>query len=138
MGVFEDFIKYMEELKDEDWNILVDSNWTVKDVIAHLVGWEEECVRILKEPLVGEQPWYYLEEDKNYLEFNRQNIEKYKDYTSKELLEKWKFFRQLLEEEIKKIGGESAIKKIPELFKHTHYLEHLEQIKKIVNNHNNS
>ena len=37
-----DHLTYLKSLKLEDWSIIVTSKWTVKDVLAHLVGWERE------------------------------------------------------------------------------------------------
>ncbi len=131
--VFESFIEYLEKLEDKDWRVMVNSKWTVKDAVSHLVGWEDECAKVLKQSLKTEKkPWFL--EDENYDEFNRKNIEKYKSYTPKELLEKWKHLAKVTEEVIKNAGGEERLLKEKEwLFDDSHYLEHWEQIKRALN-----
>jgi len=69
--------------------------------------------------------------DPDYLEFNRKNVERYKNYSPKQLLKKWKHFAKKTEEEIRKIGRENLDKK-DWVFDESHYLEHFKQIKKIL------
>jgi len=133
--VFERFIKYLERLSDRDWNIKVNDKWTVKDVVSHLVWWEEECAKVLIDSLkTDERPWFL--EDQDYSEFNRQNVEKYKNYSPKNLLDKYKHFAKVTEKVIRDAGGEENLLKEKEwLFDDSHYIEHWEQIKKALNKH---
>ncbi len=131
MDILKEFISYLEGLKDEDWNVKVNSKWNVKDVVSHLVGWEEECAKALISFMkTGEKPWFLVEQD--YSEFNRKNVERYKNYSHKELLEKWKSLAKITEKEIKEIGEEN-LKDKEWLFDDSHYIEHWEQIKKALN-----
>lgn len=133
MDIFERFVKYLEGLKDEDWNVKVNSKWTVKDVVSHLIGWEEECANVLVNSLkTGKKPWFLKDQD--YSEFNKKNVERYKNYTPKKLLEKWKHLTKITENVIKNVGGEDRLLKEKDwLFDDSHYIEHWEQIKKALN-----
>ncbi len=132
MGIFENFIKYLERLENKDWNVKINSKWTVKDVVSHLVGWEEECANVLVDSLkTGEKPWFL--EDQDYSEFNRKNVERYKSYTPKKLLEKWKHLIKITDKVIKDAGGEERLLKERDwLFDGSHYIEHWEQIKRVL------
>lgn len=128
------FIKFLKNLNQNDWKTLVDHNWTIKDVVAHLVGWEKECAMLL--PVLWSQKkraWFLDTED--YSDFNKRSVDHYKDFTSEELLSEWNKWVSALDEEIKRIGDEK-LKNRPELFDwvfdEDHYLEHFEQVKKIL------
>ena len=40
-----DFVSYLKILKPEDWHKKVNDKWTVKDVVAHMIGWEKGDVK---------------------------------------------------------------------------------------------
>lgn len=133
------FMKLLESLNEDDWKIKVNSDWTIKDVISHLVGWEREAVKALEEEWkTKEKPLFLLTEDFN--EFNKKNVEHYKRYNSRELLDEWKKLQNILDEKINEIGEEN-LRKEPELYdwvfdegEENHYKEHYEQIKKVLGN----
>ena len=137
-----DFISYLKTLKPEDWNKMATPKWTVKDVVAHMVGWErgdvEEIIRIWE---TKQPPWW--KDNPNYDEFNAKWVEFYKNYTPEQLIAEWEMWQKKVSEEIKKIGYEN-IKSRPDLFdwliedgdnytlyeEGSHYKHHLKQIKK--------
>lgn len=137
-NISREFFRLLENLKDEEWDIKVDNEWAIKDVVAHLVGWEKECVQILEETWkTKEKPWFLKTDD--YNEFNKKNAQEYENYSPKELLKEWKFWQNSLDEKIEKIG-ENNLRQNPELFEWVfdegedgHYLEHFNQIKKVLN-----
>lgn len=133
---------YLGNLREEQWNIKVDSNWTVKDILAHLVGWENECTKQI--PIIWqtkEKPWFVKTND--YAAFNKKSIEEYKNFSPRQLLDEWYEWREELEKAAKKIG-EGEMKAEKELFAWyfegtdfdetgvDHYTEHLNQIKKVL------
>ncbi|HUC02220.1 MAG TPA: maleylpyruvate isomerase N-terminal domain-containing protein [Candidatus Paceibacterota bacterium] len=140
-----DFIAYLKTLQPDDWNRMATPKWTVKDVVAHMVGWErgdiEEIERIWK---TKAPPWWKANPD--YDSFNRKWVEFYKDYTPAELITEWELWQKKMEEEVDKIGYDN-LKAHPELFgwliedgdQYTlsqggsHYRHHYEQVKKVVN-----
>lgn len=132
-----DFVSYLKILKPEDWNKQVTSQWTVKDVVAHMIGWEKADPDIIRKTWeTKEKPWW-LKAD-NYDEFNQKSVEFYKDYTPEQLIAEWERWQQHVEQEIKKIG-EDKLRSRPDLFgwlfevgERSHYQHHLNQINKVV------
>ena len=45
--VEDDFITYLRALRPEGWQLKVTDKWTVKDVVAHMVGWERQDPKTL-------------------------------------------------------------------------------------------
>ena len=109
-----DFISYLKTLKLDDWNKKATDRWTIKDVVAHMVGREREDVEEIKKIWDTKQKPWFMETD-NYDEFNAKWAEFYKDYTSDELISEWELWQKKVTEEIDKIGY-SNIKSRPDLF----------------------
>lgn len=110
-----DFIAYLETLKPEDWNKKVTDRWTVKDVVAHMVGWEKRDAEVIKIfwETKKRSPWMSTREE--WDEFNRKEVERYRDYDPRRLLSEWRFWQRKVAEEINAIGYDD-IKKHPDLF----------------------
>lgn len=131
-----DFILYCKTLRPEDWNKKVNDKLTVKDVIAHMVGWEKEAVLELpKFWNTKQKPWFL--KTHNYDKFNAKSIAEYKNYSPEKLLAEWKKWQKKLDNEIKKIGEENLRKSldIDWIFDEgdgSHYEQHYEQIRKIL------
>ncbi len=129
------FISYLRTLKIDDWNKKVTDKWTVKDVVAHMVGWEKEDPEIIKSTWGSKKvPWFY--ETDNYDDFNKKAVEFYKDYTPAQLLDEWEKWRNKVKEEIERIG-EDKLRARPDLFgwlfeegEGSHYNHHYQQIRK--------
>lgn len=135
------FLEYLKNLNHEDWDKQVTEKWTVKDVVAHMVGWErgdvEEIRRIWE---TKSPPWW--KNNPNYDEFNDKWISFYKNYSPEELIAEWEMWQKKVEEEVDKIGYEN-IKARTDLFDWllqdggeytlneggSHYDHHLKQIK---------
>ena len=130
------FLEYCRNLKLENWNKQVSEKWTVKDVIAHLVGWEKEVTNTLEESRkTGEPAWFMKQE--NWDEFNKQSIEFYKDYSPTELLDEWEMWQKKLEAKIKEQGEKELRddKDMEYLFdegEDNHYEHHWKQIREAV------
>lgn len=121
-----------DKLTPEEWQIKVDDKWTVKDVVAHLIGWSKVVAESLPEAWsTGEQPWFM--ESEKYDEFNKQNIENYRDFTPEELNQEWGKWEMQTDEEIKKIGARKIRRRkgfewVLDEGEDSHYLEHMKQI----------
>lgn len=88
----------LNNLKPQDWNTKVDDQWTVKDVIAHLVGWEREsAIQLPQIWSTKNKPWFT--ETSNYDEFNKKSVEQFSKLTSEELLNEWETWSVKLAEE---------------------------------------
>src|SRR3989338_18444 len=115
-----DFIGYLKKLDSEDWNKQVTERWTVKDVTAHMVGWERKDVEEIRRIWEKKSP-------------------------PEELIAEWEMWQNKVEEEIGRIGHEK-VKARPDLFgwllqdggEYTlnkggnHYDHHLKQIKQVL------
>ena len=109
------FIDYLKTLKPEDWNKMATSKWAVKDVVAHMVGWETGDVKKIKRIWETKHPpWWKV--SPNYDDFNAKWVDFYKDYTPQQLLEEWEMWQEKVEEEVDKIGYLDNIKTRPDLF----------------------
>jgi len=144
-----DFISYLKILKPEDWHKMATSKWTVKDVVAHMVGWEKRDAEVI--PIFWQtkkrEPW--MSTNSEYDKFNAESLEYYKDYSPEQLISEWEMWQKKISEEIDKIGY-TNIKSRPDLFDWllededkennnytltdggTHYEHHLKQIKAAV------
>lgn len=130
-----DFISFCQTLKPEDWAKKVNSRWTVKDTIAHLVGWEKGVAESLKKSwLSKESPWFL--ETSDFDEFNAKNVEYYKNYTPEELLTEWRKWQKAMDKQIKAIG-EAKLRAagfhwdwVFDEGEDSHYEQHYRQIKK--------
>ena len=134
--ITKEFLELLENFKPKDWNIKV-KNRTIKEIVAHLVGWEKEAVEQLDVTWkTKEKPWFL--KTNNYDRFNQKSMDYYKNHSTEELIKEWKHWQNLLDEKIEEIGEENLRKK-PELFEwvfdegdESHYLEHLNEIKEVL------
>ncbi len=98
-----DTISFFKNLKPEDWEKPVTKLWKVKDVLAHLVGWEREAAQELPKAWENsEDPWF-MDTD-NFNNFNAEIYEEYKDFSPAQLLAELKEWQNALDEEIERIG----------------------------------
>ena len=128
------FMAFLASLTESQWQKKVNEDWTVKDVIAHLVGWTYEVADAL--PVVwetGEEPWFCKTSD--YDEFNDRNVEKYKGLSPVGILQEYAKAEDIVRVEADKIG-ESKLRKRPDvcgwLFDegpNAHWLNHFRKIK---------
>lgn len=133
----DDFTLEFKNLKPSDWKKKVDSNWTVKDVVAHLVGWEREsALQLPKIWITKRKPWFL--ETKNYDAFNNRSIEQFGRLSTTELLHEWKYWSEKFLHELNQIKDEQ-IEEYPALYdwaieigEDSHYFHHLKQIKRIL------
>ncbi len=134
----DDFYRLLESLTDNEWNTRVDDMWTVKNVVAHLVGWEEELSKLLPQIWKNqEKPWFT--ETNNWDELNEKSTDKFKGFTPRQLLDEWYKWQGKLMKEAEKIG-ENNMRSRPDLFgwwfeegEESHYQTHYKQIRKALN-----
>lgn len=142
------FINYLKTLQPEDWQKQITSEWTVKDVVAHMIGWDRgdvDAVKIIwqnkQSPAWKLSGWGKAEDDA----YNAKWVEYYKDFTSEQLILEWDKWQVEVMGLIESIGEEN-MKARPDLFdwlfegvgddrKDTtpgHYKHHYNQIRKVV------
>ena len=83
-------------------------SWSVKDLLAHLIGWDFTNLRAVQEILAGQYPSFFQYFDKDWQSYNRQLVEQYRQESLAALLaavddshRQWlTFLRSLSAEEI--------------------------------------
>ena len=60
--------------------------WSIKDLLAHLIGWDETNLRAVKSVLDGQVPSFYKHRDRDWQTYNAILIKKYKKDSFNELL----------------------------------------------------
>jgi hypothetical protein len=128
-------IKFLNNLSEDKWAIKVNPRWTVKDVVAHLIGWAEEATKVIPVAMKSdEDPWFM--NLKNYDEFNNKSVLKYGKLRPKELLNKIQKVDNALSKVIEKYGVENlkhrpGFKWMFEENEESHSIHHLRQIRKV-------
>lgn len=59
--------------------------WSVKDLLAHLIGWDETNLRAVKSVLKGQVPSFYEHRDHDWQTYNAMLVKKHKKGSFKEL-----------------------------------------------------
>ena len=136
------FISYLKTLQHDDWDKMATSQWTIKDVVAHMIGWERSDVDVIKKSWETKTPPWWKTKDEDDA-FNAKWVAYYKNYSPAQLIGEWEMWQGKVNEEINKIGAQN-LKNHPELFdwlfeglddnrsngKESHYKHHFNQIKK--------
>ena len=130
----DELIKFLKDLPQDKWATKVNDHWTVKDVVAHLIGWDEEAIQVIPGILASDKdPWFMNVED--YDEFNKKSVLKYEKLRPSELLSRLQEVEKMLSKVIEKYGAEN-LKHRPgfrwmfEENEESHSAQHLRQIKK--------
>ena len=62
-------------------------NWTPRDIVAHLVGWNRHLIEGSRQILRGELPFYDVDPGENFANINSELIRKYASRDRDELVE---------------------------------------------------
>ena len=60
--------------------------WSIKDLLAHLVGWDHTNVEAIKAVMAGSLPSFYAHHDHDWRKYNSTLVAKYKRDSFRELL----------------------------------------------------
>lgn len=63
------------------------NGWTVRDIVAHLIGWNRYVVRGARQILRGELPFYDVDPGPNYSNVNAELVREYAETDRSALLE---------------------------------------------------
>lgn len=61
--------------------------WSIKDLLAHLIGWDYANARACHEILAGEMPAFYAHEDRGWQTYNAMLVREHRRDDLEELLE---------------------------------------------------
>jgi hypothetical protein len=71
--------------------------WTIKDLLAHLIGWDDTNLEAAKSILAGALPAFYSSHDRDWASYNAQLVAKYKKDDLRELIDSTRIsHRQLI------------------------------------------
>lgn len=68
------------------WNEVFLGKWSLRDVVAHLIGWDIENAKSVNEVLSGQLPSCFKNWDDNWASYNDLLVDRYKKGEKKELL----------------------------------------------------
>lgn len=80
--------------------------WSIKDLLAHLIGWDETNLHAVESILAGQVPSFYEHRDRDWQTYNAMLVKKHKKGSFKELLATMKASQEKLIEFLKTIPPE--------------------------------
>ena len=91
--LIKDFVEIRKKIRDlvsslppEELDEVFLGTWSVKDILAHLIGWDYWNLKAAKEILAGKLPSFYSYYDPDWTSFNAQLVKKYKKENFEKLL----------------------------------------------------
>lgn len=87
--------------------------WSVKDLLAHLAGWDYTNIQAARDVMAGQIPFFYAEQDHDWRRYNARLVEKHRQENFDDLLaavaqshqELIRFFQALPEDELNRDRG---------------------------------
>ncbi|HLF73007.1 MAG TPA: ClbS/DfsB family four-helix bundle protein [Anaerolineales bacterium] len=90
-------------LPAENQNMVFLGIWSVKDVLAHLAGWDYTNVEAARYVMAGKLPPFYAHHDRDWAKYNAMLVAKYRRENLEELIELVKDSQRQLIEFIKTV-----------------------------------
>ena len=106
VGVRKRILELIGPLSEDKWDRVFLGKWTLKDFVAHLIGWDILGLKATREILQGKLPTYYKYYKEDWEKINDRLVKKYKKGRKRSLLVAEKKFRRKLIGELKKIPEE--------------------------------
>ena len=75
----------IDVLSAKDRNMVFLGIWSVRDLLAHLAGWDFTNVEAIKSVLAGKLPAFYEHRDRDWQTYNAMLVRKYKTNSFREL-----------------------------------------------------
>ena len=82
----QDILAEVSLLSKADRNRIFLGTWSVKDLLAHLAGWDFTNIDAIKSVLAGKLPSFYEYRDRDWQTYNAMLVGKYKRNSFRELL----------------------------------------------------
>lgn len=82
------------------------NNWSPRDIVAHLIGWNDHIIKGSRQVLNGELPFYDIDPGEGYCKVNAAIIEQISSTDKEELLEQLAGSAQNLKEFISTLSAE--------------------------------
>ncbi|MBI3070168.1 MAG: ClbS/DfsB family four-helix bundle protein [Candidatus Levybacteria bacterium] len=103
-------IGQIENLDESRWEEVFLGTWTLKDFVAHLIGWDIWGKKANKDILSGNLPKYFVYEDRDWEAMNAQFVKKYSKGSKKSLLHKVKKTHEEVIHDLKELPEEVILK----------------------------
>jgi len=81
-----DILAKMSKLSDGQQDQIFLGIWSVRDLLAHLIGWDHTNRDAVKSVLAGQLPAFYEHHDRDWQTYNAMLVQKHKKGTFRELL----------------------------------------------------
>jgi hypothetical protein len=81
-------------------------NWSPRDVVAHLIGWNRHMARGARQILAGELPFYDVDPGEDWSKVNARLVEEYPSRDREELLEEHEKAARELAELLRSLSDE--------------------------------
>jgi hypothetical protein len=78
------------KLSKRQWDQVFLGSWSIKDLLAHLIGWDDTNLEAIQNVLAGKLPAFYEYRDPDWRTYNAMLVKKHKVNSSKEILTKAK------------------------------------------------
>ncbi|HEX6035728.1 MAG TPA: DinB family protein [Anaerolineales bacterium] len=78
------------KLSKRQWDQVFLGSWSIKDLVAHLIGWDDTNLEAIQNVLAGKLPAFYEYRDPDWRTYNAMLVKKHKVNSSKEILTKAK------------------------------------------------
>lgn len=82
----QDILAEVAKLSESQQDQIFLGSWSVKDLVAHFIGWDETNLQAVKSVLKREVPAFYQYRDHDWQTYNAMLVKKHKKDSSKELL----------------------------------------------------
>lgn len=84
----QNLLREAAKLSDERQDQVFLGIWSVKDVLAHLIGWDHANLDAVRRVLNGQVPAFYEHHDRDWQTYNAILVKKHKTNSFRELLER--------------------------------------------------
>lgn len=131
---YQDFQKTIEGLKGDQLTTIFYDQWSVKDIVAHILGWEREMTGALKRIAAGERPTPEGVDYTNSDDWNAKFAARFDVQMPTTVLAEWGqvhggFVKALAAVPDDRFGEGKSVNRIAETTGYGHYLEHAPAIK---------
>ena len=106
IGTRQSILAEVSELSEIEQDQVFLGIWSVKDLLAHLVGWDETNLQAVKSVMGGQLPAFYEHRDRDWQTYNAMLVKKHKKDSFRELLAALKASQEKLIEFLQMVPAE--------------------------------
>jgi hypothetical protein len=76
----------VSKISDEDQDVIFLGVWSIRDLLAHLIGWDHTNIDAIKSVMQNQVPAFYQYRDRDWQTYNAMLVKKYKRGSIRKLL----------------------------------------------------